>query len=150
MPVNTKCLLGFDYGYKWLLCMIMQRGITAVLSGFKYRERIFPYFLFTKLFFFFRGISLFKHLMFAHLKNLFKGNKKDHAQSASLTKQQHPQQPASSTDSKRTLIVAEPKKLHNAKTLTAKQVIEIEQRRKRQLPVYPGLERFELIEKLGE
>ncbi|KAI7886527.1 kinase-like protein [Lichtheimia hyalospora FSU 10163] len=85
--------------------------------------------------------------MFTHLKNLFKGNKKDHAPSASLAKHQ---QPASSTDSKRTLIVAEPKKLPNSKTLTAKQVIEIEQRRKRQLPLYPGLERFELIEKLGD
>lgn len=84
--------------------------------------------------------------MFTHLKSLFKGNKKDHAPSASLAKHQ----PASSTDSKRTLIVAEPKKLPNSKTLTAKQVIEIEQRRKRHLPVYPGLERFELIEKLGE
>lgn len=84
--------------------------------------------------------------MFAQLKNIFKGNKKDHAPSASLAKQP----PTSSTYSKRTLIVAEPKKLPNAQTLTAKQVIEIEQQRKRQLPVYPGLERFELIEKLGE
>lgn len=125
-------------------------GNHGCFIRFQISRTHFSIFPFHQTFFFFRGISLFKHLMFAHLKNLFKGNKKDHAQSASLTKQQHPQQPASSTDSKRTLIVAEPKKLHNAKTLTAKQVIEIEQRRKRQLPVYPGLERFELIEKLGE
>lgn len=35
-----------------IVCMLMQREFTAVLSGFKYRERIFPYFLFTKLFFY--------------------------------------------------------------------------------------------------
>ncbi|KAI8137759.1 kinase-like domain-containing protein [Fennellomyces sp. T-0311] len=52
--------------------------------------------------------------------------------------------------SKRSLIVADPNKLPVQPSLTAQQIFEKERLRKRRLPVYPGLERFEIQEKLGD
>ena len=40
--------------------------------------------------------------------------------------------------------------LTNAAAITARQVIENERLRKRRFPIYPGLERFDIVDKLGE
>lgn len=41
-------------------------------------------------------------------------------------------------------------KLQDAAAITARQVIENERLRKRRFPIYPGLERFDIVDKLGE
>ncbi|KAI9276809.1 kinase-like domain-containing protein [Phascolomyces articulosus] len=48
------------------------------------------------------------------------------------------------------MIIADPNKLPVQPSLTAQQIFEKERLRKRRLPSYAGLERFEIIEKLGD
>ena len=94
--------------------------------------------------------------MLSQIKNLLKGGKKERRLSKTMTtskeeeKQLEPQESNNTTDSKRTLIVADPNKLPVQPSLTAQQIFEKERLRKRRLPSYAGLERFEIMEKLGE
>ncbi|KAI9311584.1 kinase-like domain-containing protein [Dichotomocladium elegans] len=77
--------------------------------------------------------------MFSHIKNLLRNNKQV-------------DKPTTATDhfDKRTAIVTDAHKLQDAKAIAAQQVIENERRRKSRIPVFPGLERFELLEKIGD
>ena len=93
--------------------------------------------------------------MLSQIKNLLKGGKKEQRLSKTMTaskeeKQLEPQESNNTTDSKRTLIIADPNKLPAQPSLTAQQIFEKERLRKRRLPSYAGLERFEIMEKLGE
>ncbi|KAI9491644.1 kinase-like domain-containing protein [Zychaea mexicana] len=102
--------------------------------------------------------------MLSQIKNLLKGGKQKRTSVAMTSSEQEKRQQqeehskenkSSSSDdgttgSKRTLIVADPNKLSVQPSLTAQQIFEQERIRKRRLPSYAGLERFEIIEKLGD
>lgn len=91
----------------------------------------------------FQFISSHSWTMFTQIRNFLKPNndKKQEEKSSEMSS-------GNNDNNKRNIIVADPNKLSTE--LAAARFLEQERLRKRTIPTYPGLERYEALEKLGE